>query len=61
MTLSRLRSKAEAADILHIHLKTLERRIHDGEIGVVRDGRRVFITDEQLAEYIAARTIDAAV
>ena len=38
-------TKGEAAEELGISLSTLDRRIKKGEIEVVREGRRVWVTD----------------
>jgi predicted site-specific integrase-resolvase len=54
----RQHSKADAVEILGISLKTLEREMKAGNIGVVRIGRRVFFTDAQLAAYQDAHTFD---
>jgi excisionase family DNA binding protein len=52
-------TKNEAVKILRISLKTIEREIQAGRLGCVRIGRRVYFTDDQLAAYISAHTIDA--
>jgi len=45
---------AEAQVLLGISLHTVRKRIADGDLQAVRDGDRVFITDEEMRRY--ART-----
>jgi excisionase family DNA binding protein len=45
----------EVCRILRLSPKTLQRRIEAGELVVVKDGRRVLVTPQDLARYIAAR------
>jgi len=42
----------EAAYMLGLSEKTLRRRIADGALETVRDGRRVFITADELDRYV---------
>ena len=43
----------EAAEILSVSVKTLERRIESGKlIGAYKDGRRRFIPQKSLIDYI---------
>ena len=54
--LPRLLTLQESADILNISMKTLRRRIDEGQLPVIRDGRsivRVYPAD--LERYISAR------
>jgi excisionase family DNA binding protein len=44
-----------------IHHQTVRKLIRTGELGHVRVGRRIFVTDDQLAEYIDTHTISPAV
>jgi excisionase family DNA binding protein len=57
--LERQHSKADTADILGIHRKTLERAVRNGEIGCIRIGRRIFFTDSQIRAFQDAHTVDA--
>ncbi len=43
----------EAAHILRISRATLYERIRDGQIAVQKDGRRTFITADELQRYVA--------
>ena len=45
----------EVCRILRLSPKTLQRRIEAGDLVVVRDGRRVLVTPQDLARYVAAR------
>lgn len=49
---------AQAAKILNMSERTLKRRVHDGEIAVIRDGAIVSFAPEDLRFYIATRRID---
>ena len=42
---------SEAAVLLGLHIDTLRKRIEDGEITTVRDGKRIFILNEELLRY----------
>ena len=53
--LPRLLSLAQAAEVLGCSLKTLRRRIKDGDLPVIRDGRLVRVHPQDLARYVAAR------
>lgn len=48
----------ETAAQLKVHYKTVEKLIHDDELGHVRLGRRVLVTDDQIATFIADRRVD---
>ena len=45
----------EAAAILRASVKTLRRRIDDGQIAVIRDGRIVRIHPDDLDRYVRSR------
>jgi excisionase family DNA binding protein len=53
--LPRLLSLSDAAAVLGCSLKTLRRRIDEGELPVIRDGRLVRIHPEDLTRYVAVR------
>ena len=53
--LPRLLSLADAAAILGCSLKTLRRRIEEGQLPVIRDGRLVRIHPQDLTRYVAVR------
>lgn len=53
-------SRREAADLLRISLKTLDRRIASGALEAARDGSRVLIAPEALADYKARLRASAA-
>ena len=46
------------AERLGLHPKTVSLLIRRGELGHVRIGRRVMVRDDQLVEFIQARTVD---
>jgi len=46
------------ADYLGVHEQTVRALIKRGELGSFKIGRRTFVTDDQLAEFISAHTID---
>jgi excisionase family DNA binding protein len=45
-------TREEASKELRISLGTLDKRIKEGKIQVVRDGKRVFITNSEIARQI---------
>jgi excisionase family DNA binding protein len=45
-------TRQEVAKILRMSLGTLDKRIKDGEISVVRDGSRIFILQSELSRYL---------
>ena len=45
-------TRLEVCAILRISLATLEARIREGKIGIVRDGKRVFILQDELDRYL---------
>lgn len=45
----------EAAEVLHSSKKTVRRRIKNGDLPVIRDGRIVRIRPEDLRRYISQR------
>lgn len=51
----RLLSLAETCEVLGVSPKTLQRRIKDGELPVIRDGRLVRVHPADLARYVAVR------
>ena len=48
----RLYSKKEASKKLNISERTLDRRIAFSEIGIVKNGRLVQVTEEELLAYV---------
>ncbi len=44
-------SKTEAAQVLGLAVRTLDTRIAEGKLKVIRDGRRVFILSDELERY----------
>ena len=44
-------TKSQAAQILGLALRTIDTRITEGKISVVRDGRRVFILADEVERY----------
>ena len=53
--LPRLLTLQDTADILNSSMKTLRRRIEDGQLPVIRDGRIVRVHPADLERYISAR------
>jgi len=53
--LPRLLTLREAAGILNTSLETLRRRVRDGDLPVIRDGRIVRVHPADLQLYISAR------
>ncbi len=53
--LPRLLTLQDTADILNSSMKTLRRRIEDGQLQVIRDGRIVRVHPADLERYISAR------
>jgi excisionase family DNA binding protein len=53
--LPQLLTLQESAQILKTSMKTLRRRIDDGQLPVIRDGRIVCVHPADLQRYIAAR------
>jgi excisionase family DNA binding protein len=51
ITLIRL-TREEASKALRISLGTLDRRISEGSILAVRDGKRIFILQDELNRYL---------
>ena len=46
---------SEAANILRISRATLYERIRDGLIAIQKDGRRTFITADELRRYVSSK------
>ena len=44
-------TKSQAAQILGLAVRTIDTRIAEGKIAVVRDGRRVFILADEVERY----------
>jgi excisionase family DNA binding protein len=44
-------TKSQAAQILGLALRTIDTRIAEGKLAVVRDGRRVFILSDEVERY----------
>jgi excisionase family DNA binding protein len=44
-------NRKEAAHLAGIGLRTFDRRIAEGDIRIVRDGERVFVTHDELLRY----------
>ena len=44
-------NRKEAAQLAGIGLRTFDRRIAEGDIKIVRDGERVFVTQDELLRY----------
>jgi len=44
-------TKSQAAQILGLAIRTIDTRIAEGKINVVRDGRRVFILADEVERY----------
>lgn len=53
MTPRLLHEKPAAADLLSISPRTLDRLIHDGEIETVTIGRRRYVPQEALEDFVA--------
>lgn len=49
----------EAAELLRISRATLYKRISSGDILVQKDGKRSFITVDELRRYVAGSTVAA--
>ena len=45
-------TKLEVVPILRISLGTLDKRIKDGDIKIVREGKRIFILEDELIRYM---------
>ena len=45
-------TREEASKALRMSLGTLDKRINEGALSVVRDGKRVFILQEELNRYL---------
>ena len=45
-------TREEASKALRMSLGTLDKRISDGALSVVRDGKRIFILQEELIRYL---------
>lgn len=54
-----LRTIKQAAEVLCLHPKYVERLIRGGELGSVRIGRRVMVRPDQIARFIDDRTENA--
>ena len=50
----------EAAKVLRQHPETTRRKVHAHEIPSIRVGRRIFIPEKALREWIEARTTGCA-
>ena len=53
--LPRLLTLQDTADILNSSMKTLRRRIEEGQLPVIRDGRILRVHPRDLERYIASR------
>ena len=53
--LPRLLTLQDTADILNSSMKTLRRRIEEGQLPVIRDGRMLRVHPADLERYISAR------
>jgi excisionase family DNA binding protein len=51
----RLLTLKEAAEVLRVSIKTLQRRISAGQLSAIRDGRMLRITLSEIERYIAER------
>ena len=49
----RLLTIQEVAELLHVHGKTVRRRINDGDLQVVRSGRIIRIHPNELKRFMA--------
>lgn len=58
MTAERLYTLAEIADHFHVHVQTVRLWVRQNKIGHVPVGRYKYVSDDQLAAFIAARRID---
>ena len=47
------------AEHFHVHVQTVRQWIKRGDLGSVHVGRYTYVSDEQLAKFIDARTDDA--
>jgi excisionase family DNA binding protein len=54
--LPRLNTKSEAAAQLRVEPVTIYREIRRGRLACTKVGGKVFVTDEQIAEYLARNT-----
>lgn len=52
-------NKSEVAGLLRISIKTLERRMSNRQIAFIKDGRLVFFSRTDIADYQAGRKIRA--
>jgi excisionase family DNA binding protein len=50
----------ETAELLRCSRRTVERRIAEGELEIVRNGRRVLVTADSLERFLASNTYSAA-
>jgi len=50
----RLLTIQEVAELLHVHGKTVRRRINDGDLQVVRSGRIIRIHPNELKRFMAS-------
>ena len=50
----------EAAEVLRCSRRTVERRVADGELEIVRNGRRVLVTGGSLERFVAVNTFSVA-
>jgi excisionase family DNA binding protein len=57
----RMRSVPEVAQYLRIHVDTVYDLVRKHELGAVRVGRRILVTDAQLDAFIDRHTIDGDV
>jgi excisionase family DNA binding protein len=56
----RLLTLREAARLLNVSPRTIQRRVRTGQLSVFRDGRIVRIPEAALLRYIDRRTVPAA-
>lgn len=45
-------TRFEVAEYMRVSTRTITRRIQIGVLGCVRDGRRVWVTDSHVADYL---------
>jgi excisionase family DNA binding protein len=50
----------ETAELLRCSRRTVERRIAEGELEIVRNGRRVLVTGDSLERFLATNTYSAS-
>lgn len=48
----------QVAELLHRHIKTIQKMCKSGELGHIRDGHTYLISDDQLADWVARHSVD---